>query len=152
MQTSRNSTPVKYVSSSTTWRVGLGGVVVSNKTLCIYTGDAAIEIAPQDAASCSEEVRSMSTPFDQAEEEAREAYQSLQAARRNLAQTRYNHSRDSSSVVLGYTPAWTTEEESLIRTALESVEATMDATFAALHAVTTARVRWQEEGSAQRAD
>lgn len=51
MQTSRNSTPVKYVSSSTTWRVGVGGVVVSNRTLCIYTGDAAIEIAPQDAAS-----------------------------------------------------------------------------------------------------
>ena len=87
----------------------------------------------------------MSTPFDQAEEEAREAYQSLQAARRNLAQTKYNHSRDSSSVILGFTPEWTTEEESLIRTALESVEATMDATFAALHAVTTARVRWQEE-------
>lgn len=51
MQTSRNSTPVKYVSSSTTWRVGVGGVVVSNRTLCIYTGDAAIEIAPQDAES-----------------------------------------------------------------------------------------------------
>lgn len=87
----------------------------------------------------------MSTPFDQAVEEALSATQALQAARRNLAQTRYNHSSDSSSVVLGYTPAWTTEEESLIRTALESVEATMDATFDALHAVTTARVRWQEE-------
>ena len=51
MKTNRNATTVKYVSSSTTWRVGVGGVVVSNKTLCIYTGDAAIEIAPQDAAS-----------------------------------------------------------------------------------------------------
>ena len=87
----------------------------------------------------------MSTPFDQAVEEAREAYQALQAARRNLAQTRYNHSSDSSSVILGFTPEWTWQESGTIEKALRSLDDSLSAAITAYQAAASARVRWEEE-------
>ena len=87
----------------------------------------------------------MNTPYDQAVSEALEASKALQAARRNLAQTAYNHSRDNSAVILGLTPKWTTEEAETIDKALRSLEDTLDATYAAYQAAESARVRWLEE-------
>ncbi len=90
----------------------------------------------------------MNTPYDQAVSEALEASKALQAARRNLAQTAYNHSRDNSGVIIGSTPEWTWQESSLIDKALRSLEDSLDATYAAYQAAESARVRWVEETEA----
>ncbi len=87
----------------------------------------------------------MSTPFDQAVEEALAATQALQAARRSLNQTGYNHSRDSSSVILGFTPEWTRQESSLIEKALRSLDDSLAAALTVYQAASSARVRWEEE-------